>query len=275
VAARVEQLTPAREDAALAFLDRSPFENVFLTSLVARGTHPDLRRSLCIARDGGRVRGVAYFGRQIVVAGDDDAIDGFAQAARRFSGERTIVGPRESVRRLWNLMREWHPAPRAVRDRQPVMAVDRERLRNVDGAADVSVRRARREEWREVAENSARMIQHELDYDPREFSPEFTSNVRYMIERGLWWVGESDGRTCFFCHVGPESNRTAQLQGIWVPPELRGNGFAAKALSQICTRLLEIYPTLSLYVNDFNAPALALYEKTGFHQVAEFQTLLF
>ena len=151
MAARVEQLTPAREDAALAFLDRSPFENVFLTSLVARGTHPDLRRSLCIARDGGRVRGVAYFGRQIVVAGDDDAIDGFAQAARRFSGERTIVGPRESVRRLWNLMREWHPAPRAVRDRQPVMAVDRERLRNVDGAADVSVRRARREEWREVA----------------------------------------------------------------------------------------------------------------------------
>jgi hypothetical protein len=96
-----------------------------------------------------------------------------------------------------------------------------------------------------------------------------------MIERGLWWVGESGGRTCFFCHVGPESARTAQLQGIWVPPELRGNGLAKSALSQICNRLLEIYPTLSLYVNDFNAPAIALYERTGFKKVAEFQTLLF
>ncbi|MGR4065224.1 MAG: GNAT family N-acetyltransferase [Vulcanimicrobiaceae bacterium] len=271
--ARVEPLTPAREDAALAFLDRSPFENVFLASLVSRPIHPELQRSLCVALDDERIAGVGYFGKQIVIACDDVAIEAFAKTARRFSGERTIVGPRETVRRLWDFMRGWHPPPRAVRDRQPVMAVDRGRLQTVPGP--VSVRRARGDEWRDVTENSARMIEHELEYDPRELSPEFSSNVRYMIERGLWWVGESEGRTCFFCHVGPESARTAQLQGIWVPPELRGRGLAANALSQVCDRLLKRHETLSLYVNDFNAAALALYDRVGFNQVAEFQTLLF
>ncbi len=39
--------------------------------------------------------------------------------------------------------------------------------------------------------------------------------------------------------------------------------------------LADIAPVVSLYVNNFNAPALATYKKVGFEQVDTFATVLF
>jgi predicted GNAT family acetyltransferase len=119
------------------------------------------------------------------------------------------------------------------------------------------------------------MVRQELEYDPRRGSPEFAAGIRQMIERKLWWVGSADGQLCFFCNVGPWCDRTVQLQGIWTPPAMRRRGLATASLAAICDRLLEVSPTLSLYVNDFNAAAIALYRRVGFEHVGDFQTLLF
>ncbi len=126
-----------------------------------------------------------------------------------------------------------------------------------------------------VADGSASMIAHELEYDPRRDSPSFDAGVREMIERKLWWVGVWHEQLCFFCNVGPWSDRTAQLQGIWTPETHRGHGLATASLSAICDRLLLMSPTLSLYVNDFNEEAIALYHRVGFEHVGDFQTILF
>jgi hypothetical protein len=56
---------------------------------------------------------------------------------------------------------------------------------------------------------------------------------------------------------------------------LRGKGLASAALFGICEELLRDVPSLSLYVNGFNEPALRLYEHLGFRRVGEFKTLLF
>lgn len=272
---RSEPLSGALETAALAYLARAPYDHVFLTYLILFDVAPATRGAIRVALDdSGSVTGVAYFGRQVVLAADDDAtVEAFARSARAFRGERMIVGPRATIARYWELIREGHPRPRVVRDRQYVMMLDRSMLRPYQHA--VVARRARIDEWMTVADNSALMIGHELEYDPRRSSPEFTANVRAMIDRGLWWVGESFGRLCFFCNIGPWSPQTAQLQGIWTPEDLRGKGLATEALSAVCERLLAMSPTLSLYVNDFNERAIALYDRVGFKTVSEFQTLLF
>jgi predicted GNAT family acetyltransferase len=38
--------------------------------------------------------------------------------------------------------------------------------------------------------------------------------------------------------------------------------------------LRDIAPTVSLYVNDYNAPAVAAYQRVGFTQVGTFATVL-
>lgn len=252
----------------------APYDNVFISYLVLFDRSPATRSRLVIARDESGVRGVAYFGQQLVLAGDDGAVEAFAQRARRHDGERTIAGPRAAVRAFWSLVRDGRPVPRIVRERQLVMALERSGLRP-QTAAGVRVRQARADEWRTVADGSAAMIEGELGYDPRRRVPDFAAGIRAAIAQERWWVGEAAGTLCFFCSVGPWCRVTAQLQGVWTPPAMRGRGFASAALSAICERLLAVSPTLSLHVNDFNDVAVALYRRIGFGHVSDYQMLLF
>jgi len=271
----VERILPANERAVLAYLSRAPYDNVFLSHLVLADRSSVIRDGLFVAMDDGNVVGAAYFGRQIVLACEPRALGAFADVAQRRRGERMIVGPRDTVAALWRLLRDRRPPPRLVRDRQLVMAVDRATLRAHPGVPALIVRPARANESTAVTESSAQMIESELGYDPRRTSPDFASGVRAMIEREAWWVAQRGDALCFFCSIGPWCEHTMQLQGIWTPPPMRGRGFATAALTAICDRLLEVSPTLSLYVNDFNERAIGLYRRVGFAHVSDFQTILF
>lgn len=269
----IEPLSRATREPVLRYLARSPYLNVFLTHVVLHDPAPPAQRGIAVALNRDAVVGVAYWGRQIALAAETSAIDSFAEYGRARRGERMIVGAREAVSAYWSAVRNWHAPPRLVRDRQLVMMIDRAHLRPYQSR--VVVRQAGIRDFNAVADGSAEMVRQELEYDPRRGSAEFTAGIRQMIERKLWWVGSVDDRLCFFCNVGPWCDRTMQLQGIWTPPAMRGRGFATASLAAVCDRLLEVSPTLSLYVNDFNADALALYRRVGFEHVGDFQTLLF
>lgn len=271
----VQRLVRAHERAALAYLAKAPFDNVFLSWLISSDRSTATRSAMYVYLDRkAQIRGVAFFGRQVVLAAEEEAvITAFADVAPAYRFERMVVGPRPAVEIFWRHVKAWHAPARVVRESQPVLAVDAHSLKGSRNG--VTVRKARPSEWESVAYNSAKMIEHELDYDPRSFAVEFNSNVRMMIDRGLWWVGEADGELCFFCNAGPRSPQTLQLQGIWTPPKLRARGLASAALFGVCEELLDDVPSLSLYVNGFNEPALRLYHHIGFRPVGEFQTLLF
>jgi RimJ/RimL family protein N-acetyltransferase len=270
---RVAPLGASLFDDALLFLDQAPYENVLLAYLLRFETM--FRRGAIVAalRDDA-LEGIAAFTQHVILAGSHAGGSALARAYRPDPQPRMITGQRPAVRGFWEVAQALLPAPRAIRERQIVMVADRASLRLDRVHPEVVVRKAVPHEWRIVAEHSAAMIAGELELPRDAFGPDFEAGIRSSLERGLWWVGEIGGELCFFCNVGPWSARTVQLQGIWTPPALRGRGLATAALARICDRLLSSLPTISLYVNDFNEPALRLYDRVGFRPAGELTTIL-
>jgi len=243
---------------------------------VLEGGHgPTAPDELVLNRDfRGRATGLVFYGAQLVIAADDaSALDAFAVETRKHRGLRSFVGPKDAVDGVWARVSGWHPQPAIVRPEQPLYALVPQALR-VEHPA-VEVRRAREDEAEIVAAHSGAMILGELGYDPRANRGAFTAAVRRAIAQGLWWVWVVDGELRFQLNVGPRTSATAQLQGVWTPPGQRGRGYGTLGLAAVAQRLLDTETTLSLYVNDFNTAAIALYERVGFTRVGTFATYLF
>lgn len=82
----------------------------------------------------------------------------------------------------------------------------------------------------------------------------------------------------FKTDIGSLALGCAQLQGVWLTPRLRGRGLSGPLLAAVVDQVLDgrVGPVteVSLYVNDFNVAALALYERIGFTTVGTFATVL-
>jgi predicted GNAT family acetyltransferase len=66
-----------------------------------------------------------------------------------------------------------------------------------------------------------------------------------------------------------------QLQQVWVDPVARRQGYAARALRDLCRALLQQVPTVCLFVRPENAPALRLYESIGMRRTIAYRSLIF
>ena len=186
---------------------------------------------------------------------------------------RMIVGPIPIIERFWSVARGRYRVPAAIRTCQPLYALARAALRRT--RADAAVARASLGELDEIVNNAAAMVAGEVGNDPRRGGSAFRNRTAHLIKTGWWWRYRIEGRLVFMCHVGSTSAATAQLQGVWTPPRWRGRGYATRGLGAICDHLLDEHTTLSLYVNDFNVSAIALYERVGFERVGAFRTILF
>lgn len=258
---------------ALAYIDQAPYENAFL-SWVLRNDPQALHAPVFAAWDSDDVRGVVYLGPQIVISAIDDAArlalaEQFAHARR----PSLIVGSVVDIRRIEPTARRAFGEPPVVRERQPVYVLQPERLRPAPGAR---VRRAELSDLELVAYHAAAMTADELGFDPRraDFTT-FREGTRRSIERGWCWIWTEDGQLRFKVNLGAVTPYTAQLQGVYTPPEYRSRGYASAGLHAVCKLLLTVHPTLSLCVNDFNRTARRLYERLGFAEVGALRTLIY
>jgi uncharacterized protein len=104
----------------------------------------------------------------------------------------------------------------------------------------------------------------------------YRGRVAELVRAGRAFARIEDGRVLFKAEVGSASTAACQVQGVWVPPELRGRGLAAPGMAAVVELAREsVAPVVSLYVNDYNEAARATYRRVGFTDVGAFMSVLF
>jgi ribosomal protein S18 acetylase RimI-like enzyme len=274
---RVRPLTTADREVVLPFVERDPVRDVFIASrirhdraLTAGGWGP-----LWGAFDGDRLTGVLHVGPNMVPAVDTpDALDALASVATGPGPARMVVGERFTVERLWSRISASYAEPREIRARQFVYVLTADQLAPVAGGAVAEL--AAPGDEGDVVEVSAAMHLEEMGEDPMVLDPAgYRRRVRSLIERRWTFLYRVSGRIAFKMDIGCAGDRTGQIQGVYTPPGLRRRGVATAGMAACCALALERFPVLSLYVNDFNTPAVALYERLGFTRAPyDFQTVL-
>ncbi len=281
-AAGLETRPLGRRDqaSALGFLDLHPGRDVFIASRILHdGALGPLGWSpLWGAFDShGELRGVLHVGPNLVPAANDaEVIEAFAAPARGPSTTRMLVGERRAVERLWELIASTYPRPREIRARQYVYTLVPDQLLAPPGRGQGRARLATPADEEPVLRLSAAMYAEEMGENPLTRDPtSYRRRVRILTSRDWTYVFDVGGDLQFKMDIGCASPRSAQIQGVFVPPELRGRGVATKAMAACCQLAFQRHPSLSLYVNDFNRPAVALYERLGFRREAfDFQTIM-
>ncbi|MGL5830329.1 MAG: GNAT family N-acetyltransferase, partial [Angustibacter sp.] len=139
---------------------------------------------------------------------------------------------------------------------------------------DPRVRLARPDEVDEVFPASVAMFQEEVGYSPITQDGSYLRRVQALIDQGRTFIRVDDrGRVVFKADVGARSDRVSQIHGVWLTPELRGRGMSAAAMSAVVAGALRSTPAVSLYVNNFNSTALALYRRVGFVRIGTCATV--
>ncbi|GLZ75639.1 N-acetyltransferase GCN5 [Actinorhabdospora filicis] len=272
------RLLAAQDHAAVTrLLDARPAAGAFVADRLDHyGWHRGAGRLYGYSR-GGELVAVCLSGANLVPVGTDaDAMDAFTGMVRREGRQcSSIVGDAEAVLRLWSGLRPYWGAARAVRERQPLLWADRPAAI----APDPFVRRCRPKDITAVFPAAVAMYTEEVGVSPlhdRSSAAAYRDRLSSLIAAGRSYARIDDGRVVFKAEIAVLTRHTAQIQGVWVAPEFRGQGLAAPCVAAVINDALGRHaPSVSLYVNDFNIPATRAYERCGMRQVGELATVLF
>jgi predicted GNAT family acetyltransferase len=276
-AAPLRLLTDHDRDEALAVCDRDPVSNVFVSSRIrTNGLDPArLGAQIWGYAESGQLSSLCYSGANLVpVEANQDAVAAFAARAR-MQGRRcsSIVGSADTVSQLWSLLGPSWSRPREIRAAQPVLAISTAPLVRPDPA----VRVVRRDELAVLLPASIAMFTEEVGVSPigADGGAAYRSRVAELIGAGRSLARIEGGEVLFKAEIGAVTPHACQVQGVWVPPAARNRGLAAHGMAAVVLAGFQLAPVVSLYVNDFNAPARAAYRKVGFTQVGTFMSVLF
>jgi predicted GNAT family acetyltransferase len=259
-------------------LDRDPIVNAMVAArLTAAG-------SLDPERLGGHVVGVraadglaggCFAGSNLVLVGGDSttwsAVADFVAERPRYC--TSIVGRAEAVAAMWPRIEPRWGAARAMRAEQPLLVL----AEPVAVVGEPGVRPVSGRQLDRYLAAAAAMFTEELGVSPH-VSPgtaAFHARIRGLIaERRAFASVDFRGQVVFKAEIGAVSRHTAQVQGVWVRPDLRGRGLGTRGLATVLAHALTLAPTASLYVNDFNLAARRVYARLGMRQHATLATVL-
>jgi predicted GNAT family acetyltransferase len=277
---QVRVLGPEDRDRFIALAERDPVVNVF-ADYRARLTNLDERwlgGQVWGRFEGEELVAGCHLGANLVpVQCSPDDVGAFADVAlRRRSSVGTIVGPSDVVAALWELIEPRWARPREIRPSQPHLQIDHSPA--VPVARDVRLTTPR--DLDALYPACVAMYTEEVGVSPENDAGGgelYRARIQQLIGRGWSLASFDDEGVVFKAEVACVTPHAAQVQGVWVRPDRRGQGLAASGMAAVVAHVLDsgVAPVVSLYVNEWNAPARAAYARVGFEQTATFATFMF
>jgi len=265
--------------AALAFLRRDPFINVYLISRLLE-ERSAASTQMFAARHNREIVLIASLATNIVLAADPaaprDLIDtAVALIADRIVSRmlpvRAIISPAPLVEALWKHLKARLDPPTVVRMNQPIYAI----RRRFDFPDLTDARYATPSDLDQLVPACAAMHKEEVGIDPLERDAiGYRERIRELVDRKRSVVLVVDKRIVAKTEFSAVTNDVVQLMGVWTHPEFRRRGHAHATLREVCGNLFRKGKSVTLFVNDFNTGAMALYEGLGFQRIGVNRALI-
>ena len=185
---------------------------------------------------------------------------------------RAIISEAVLVDELWRYLQPHLEPPTVIRLRQPVYALSK-RPRGLSRLS--KLRYATTRDLEALVPACAAMHTEEVGIDPLSRDPMgYRQRIRELIAKNRSLVWKEHGRIIFKCEYSAVTSEAVQLMGVWTHPSFRRRGYARQGMSEVCGHLLDQGKKVTLFVNDFNAPAIHLYESLGFEKIGENRALI-
>ncbi|MGH9456089.1 MAG: GNAT family N-acetyltransferase [Thermoanaerobaculia bacterium] len=276
----IRSLATGDEEEALAFLRRDVLANVyFISRILDEGLGP--RGQTVEIRRGGKVVALASLTTNVVLAaaaaldpgGRQRAMEQLAaRIVSRGIPVRAIISDETLVDPLWSELEAHVSPPTVVRLRQPVYAL---RAGPTDLPDLDTVRFATEADLPRLVPACAAMHLEEVGIDPlARDAPGYRQRIRELVDRRRSLVRVDGGRIAFKCEYSAVTPEAVQLMGVWTAPPYRRRGLARRGIAEVCGHLLRERRAVTLFVNDFNTPAIHLYESLGFRRIGTNRALI-
>lgn len=264
-AGRVEPLKNSEYTEVLSYLETRPVYTAYLSGMIRdNGLQSPLNRGTFYGyrNQAGELEGVALIGHATLLeTSTDRAIQAFALAAQRCKTVHLVMCEENRIGKFWSYY---------AGAGQEMRRACRELLFELRWPAEVSqvtnLRLANVRDLDLLIPVHAEMAKGESGVDPREVDPiGFVERYTRRIEQGRTWVLTEDGKLQFKAEVVAQTPETTYIEGVWVNPEARRQGYGRRCMSQLARMLLWRTKSICLFVNDENEDARNFYKDVGYH----------
>jgi predicted GNAT family acetyltransferase len=235
----VAPLDDSQRDEVLVFLNQRPTHTFMMSGLIRdNGLESPLNRGKFYAcRDArGHLAGVSLIGEiTMIEAHTESALQALARRTQSIPNIYMIIGEQRQISNFWDYYAEAGRKMRLfcrellfelrypVEAHQPVPKLRPATLSELDLSMTVH----------------AELAMAESGVNPLEVDPEgFRRRCARRIEQGRTWVYMESGRLIFKADVISQTPEIIYLEGVYVNPEERGQGYGVRCLSQLSHHLL-------------------------------------
>ena len=268
------RLENAETEEVLEFLKQRPLHTFVMSGFIRdNGIVSDCHRGIFYGcRDaGGALEGVALIGHAIYIeARSERALREFARVASECLTTHLILGEQKMIGPFWK-----HYAVMG----QTARRVGHELLLEKTSAEPTVpaleyLRPANLDELEVIVSVHAALALEESGVNPLDRDATgFRSRCRRRIEQGRVWVLVTGGELIFKVDVISDTREVIYLEGVYVNPKYRGQGYGSRCLSQLSRQLLQRTSALTALVNEDKTDALRFFDKVGFARRAVYDTI--